>query len=61
MQLFIDEDENSVSLKSSLFSGVDSTLTEFNLFVIVAVLSSAAKIPFPFDKILRAILLNSDI
>ena len=53
MQLFIDEDENSVSLKSSLFSGVDSTLTEFNLFINVAVLSSAAKIPFPFDKILK--------
>ena len=39
----------------------DGTLTPSNLLVIVPVLSSAARIPFPFSRILRAILFNSDI
>ena len=50
-----------VSLNNSLFSGVEETFTESNLLVIVPVLSSAAKIPFPPDSILRAISLRSDI
>ena len=52
---------NKVSLNNNLFSGVDGTFTLSNLFVIVPVLSSAAKIPFPFSKILSTILFSSDI
>ena len=48
-------------VNNNLFSGVDLTLTESNLFVMVAVLSSAARIPFPADKIFKAIEFNSDI
>ena len=54
-------DEKSVSLKRSLLSGDDGTLTESNLLVIVPLLSSAASIPLPLESILRAILLSSDI
>ena len=50
-----------VCLKDNLFSGVEETFTDSNLFVIVAVLSSAASIPLPSDKIFRAIEFNSDI
>ena len=49
---FIEDELKSVSLNNNLFSGVDGTLTLSNLLVIVAVLSSAAKIPFPFPKFL---------
>ena len=52
---------NKTSLNNSLFSGVDGTFTLSNLLVIVPVLSSAAKIPFPFSRIFRAMLFNSDI
>ena len=52
---------NKVSLNNNLFSGVDATFTSSNLLVMVPVLSSAAKIPFPSLKILRTILFNSDI
>ena len=51
----------SVSLNNNLFSGVEETLTPSNLFVIVPVLSSAARIPFPFERISKAILFSSDI
>ena len=54
-------EEKRVSLNKSLFSGEDSTFTLSSLLVIVPVLSSAARIPFPFDKIFKAILFNSDI
>ena len=54
-------DEKRASLKISLFSGVDEIFTESNLFFIVPLLSSAASIPLPFEIILRAILLSSDI
>ena len=47
----IDKDEKRVSLNSSLFFSLDFTPTDSNLFVIVAVLSSAAKMPLPFDNI----------
>ena len=40
----------------SLFSGVDSTFTASNLFVIVPLLSSAARIPLPLEIIFNAIL-----
>ena len=40
---------------------VESTPTLCNLLVMVPVLSSAAKIPLPFSKILQAILFNSVI
>ena len=50
-----------VSLNNNLFSGVDGTFTLSNLFVIVPVLSSAAKIPLPFSRIFKAILFNSDM
>ena len=49
------------SAETGNFSGFDGTFTPSNLLVIVAVLSSAAKIPFPFSKILRAISFNSDM
>ena len=58
---FIHEAVKRVSLNSNLFSGVDGTFTLSNLLVIVPLLSSAAKIPFPFSRILSAILFNSDI
>ena len=61
MQSFIDDEEKSVSLNNNLLSGLDSTFTDDSLFVIVTVLSSAASIPFPLDKIFFAILCNSDI
>jgi len=48
---FIEEDEKRVSLNFNLLLFVDSIPTAFNLFVIVAVLSSAANMPFPFDNI----------
>ena len=48
-------------LKDNLFSGVDGIFTDSNLFVIVAMLSSAASIPLPSDKIFNAIEFNSDI
>ena len=44
-------DDKSVSLNKSLFSAVDGTFTASSLLVIVAVLSSAAKIPFPVEII----------
>jgi len=47
----------SVSLNSNLFSGVEDTLTPSSLLVIVPVLSSAAKIPLPFEIISKAIYL----
>ena len=50
-ELLIDEDEKRVCLKSSLLFLSECTFTESNLFVIVAVLSSAASIPLPFDII----------
>ena len=46
----------SVFLKLNLFSGLDDTPTLSSLLVIVPVLSSAAKIPFPFEIISNAIL-----
>ena len=54
-------EEKRVSLKRSLFSGVDWIFTESNLLVIVPLLSSAASIPLPFERIFRVILLSSDI
>ena len=48
-------------LKDNLFSGVDGTFTDSNLLVIVAVLSSAARIPLPLAKIFKAIEFSSDI
>jgi len=42
-------------LKFNLFSGFDITFTESNRFVIDPVLSSAAKIPLPFETIFSAI------
>ena len=48
---FIDKDEKRVCLKRSLLFSSEFTFTESNLFVIVAVLSSAASIPLPFDNI----------
>jgi hypothetical protein len=54
-------DEKRASLKDNLFSGVEGMLTESSLLVIVAVLSSAANIPLPFDKIFNAIEFNSDM
>ena len=44
-------DDRGGSLNKSLCFGVDGTFTAFNLLVIVAVLSSAAKIPFPVEII----------
>ena len=61
IHFFILSDEKSVSLNISLFSGVDSTFTALSLLVIVPVLSSVARIPFPFDKIFKAMLFKSDI
>ena len=54
-------EEKSVSLNKSLFSGVEGTFTASSLFVIVPLLSSAARIPLPLEIILSAILLSSDI
>jgi hypothetical protein len=54
-------DEKSASLNNSLFSEDDGTFTLSSLLVMVPVLSSAARIPFPFDRIFNAILFNSDI
>ena len=54
-------DENNVSLNNSLFSGVEVTFTALSLFVMVPVLSSAARIPLPLEIILMAILLSCDI
>ena len=54
-------DEKSISLKESLFSGVEFTFTASSLLVIVPLLSSAARIPLPWEIILRAILFSSDI
>ena len=51
----------SVSLKRSLLFGDDWMFTESNLLVIVPLLSSAASIPLPAERIFRAILLSSDI
>ena len=61
MQLDILSELKSVSLKDNLFFGVDGTFTDSNLFVIVAVLSSAASIPLPSDKIFNAIEFSSDM
>ena len=55
MQVFIEPDENKVSLKCSLFFSVHSTLTLLSLFSIVPVLSSAANIPLPLTTINFAI------
>ena len=54
-------EEKRVSLNKSLFSEVDGTFISPSLLVIVPVLSSAARIPLPFDKTSKAILFNSDI
>ena len=54
-------EEKRVSLNSSLFSGLEGTLTDSSLFVIVPLLSSAARIPLPFESICNAILFKSDI
>ena len=51
MSEIIDRDVKSVCLNSSLFFSLDWTFTDSNLFVIVVVLSSAARIPLPFDII----------
>ena len=61
MQSDILDELKSVSLKSNLFSEVDFTFTLSNLLVMVPVLSSDAKIPFPFPIISNAIFFNSDI
>ena len=65
--------ENRLLFRETLFSsecmkdcigGVilyDETFTLSSLLVMVPVLSSAARIPLPFDNIFRAILFNSDI
>ena len=49
------------NLNKSLLSGVEATFTESSLFVIVPLLSSAARIPFPLEIILSAILFSSDM
>ena len=61
IQSFILSELKRVSLKASLFFGVESTPTASSLFVIVPLLSSAASIPLPFESILTAILFSSDI
>ena len=61
IQFFILSEVKRVSLNRSLFSDVDWTSTDSNLFVIVPLLSSAARIPLPLDSIFKAILLSSDI
>tara|TARA_A100001015_G_scaffold156445_1_gene173607 strand:+ start:442 stop:1182 length:741 start_codon:yes stop_codon:yes gene_type:complete len=58
---FILEELKRVSLNNNLFFGVDGILTLSNLFDIVPVLSSAARIPFPSFSNSNAILFNSDI
>ena len=58
---FILSDEKSISLNNSLFCELEVTSTAFSLFVMVPLLSSAARMPFPLEIILRAILLRSDI
>ena len=53
-------DESTGTMTKRLASvNVDSTLTLDNLFVIVPVLSSAAKMPFPLATICFAIFSNS--
>ena len=47
--------ENNTSLNFSLFYILDFTLIESNRFVIVPVLSSAAKIPLLFETIFNAV------
>ena len=61
IQFFISDEQKRVSLKSNLFSGVEGTPTPSSLLVIVPVLSSAARIPLPFSRILFTILFSSDI
>ena len=43
-----NEKNRLIFMKINLFFSLDSTFTESNLFFIVPVLSSAARIPFPF-------------
>ena len=61
IQSLILSAKKSVSLNRSLFSGDDWMFTDSNLLVIVPLLSSAARIPFPLESIFKAILLSSDI
>ena len=55
INFFIPLAENNASLNLSLFSGLDFTLIASNRFCIVPVLSSAAKIPLPFETIFNAV------
>ena len=55
------QDANDAEREKNLFSGVEDTFTPSSLLVMVPVLSSAARIPLPFSKILSAILFSSDI